>query len=163
MKRMSGKTLIFWVEALNYDPLAPSVALLTPARDISCAIATGYTLNPTKSQVNTKQTICDDAEVETPVSYNYEGNLTFFREGDMADSTSAFARAFDFFGTERKAGWLVRRSGIARSIPLAVGQKVDSFKFVNDVYQDADDEELIMFQTKFLQQGHMELDKALVA
>lgn len=163
MKRMSGKTLIFWVEDPSYDPLLPKISLLTPARDISCAIATGYTLNPTKSQVNTKQTICDDAEVETPISYNYEGNLPFFREGDLADSTSAFARAFDFFGTERKVGYLVRRSGIARAIPLAVGQKVDSFKFINDVYQDADDEELVMFQTKFLQQGRMELDKALVA
>jgi len=163
MKRMSGKTLIFWVEDAAYDPLLPSKALLTSARDISCSIATGYTLNPTKSDVNTKQTICDETEVETPVRYNYEGNLTFFREGDMADSVSAFARAFAFFGTERKEGWLVRRSGIARSIPLAVGQKVDSFQFVNDVYQDAEDEELIMFQIKFLQQGTMELDKALVA
>ena len=163
MKRMSGKTLIFWVEDAAYDPLLPSKALLTSARDISCSIATGYTLNPTKSDVNTKQTICDETEVETPVRYNYEGNLTFFREGDMADSVSAFARAFAFFGTERKEGWLVRRSGIARSIALAVGQKVDSFKFVNDVYQDAEDEELIMFQIKFLQQGTMELDKALVA
>ena len=163
MKRMSGKTLIHWVEDAAYDPLLPSIALLTPATDISCSIATGYTLNPGKSTVNTKQTICDDAEVETPISYNYEGNLTFFREGDLADSVSAFARAFEFFGTERKTGYLVRRSGIARSIPLAIGHKVDSFKFVNDVYQDAEDEELIMFQTKFLQQGRMELDKAIVA
>ena len=163
MKRMSGKTLIHWVEDASYDPLLPSKALLTAATDISCAIATGYTLNPTKSDVNTKQTICDETEVETPVRYNYEGNLTFFREGDLADSVSAFARAFAFFGTERKEGWLVRRSGIARSIPLAVGQKVDSFKFINDVYQDAEDEELIMFAIKFLQQGTMELDIALVA
>ena len=163
MKRMSGKTSIFWVEDPAYDPLLPSLALLTPATDISCAIATGYTLNPTKSDVNTKQTICDDAEVETPIRYNYAGDLTFFREGDLADSTSAFARAFEFFGTERKEGYLVRRSGIARETPLAIGQKVDSFKFINDVYQDADDEELVMFKTKFLQQGSMELDKALVA
>lgn len=163
MKRMSGKTLILWVEDPTYNPVAPQLSLLTPARDISCAIATGYTLNPTKSDVNTKQTICDDAEVETPIRYNYEGNLTFFREGDMADNTSAFARAFSFFGTERRAGYLVRRSGLDRNIDLAVGQKVDSFKFINDVYQDADDEELVMFQTKFLQQGVMELDKAIVA
>jgi hypothetical protein len=163
MKRMSGKTLIFWVEDAAYDPLLPSIAKLTAARDISCSIATGYSLNPTKSDVNTKQTICDVTEVETPVRYNYEGNLTFFREGDLADSVSAFARAFAFFGTERKAGYLVRRSGIARSIPLAVGQTVDSFHFVNDVYQDTEDEELIMFTIKFLQQGTMELDTALVA
>ena len=162
MKRMSGKTLIHWVEDAAYNPLLPSLALLTSATDISCSIATGYTLNPAKSTVNTKGTICDETEVETPISYNYEGNLTFFREGDLADSVSAFARAFAFFGTERKSGYLVRRSGIARSIPLAVGQKVDSFKFINDVYQDAEDEELIMFTIKFLQQGNMKLDTAIV-
>lgn len=163
MKRMSGKTSIFWVEDPTYDPLLPSVALLTSARDISCSIATGYKLNPVKSDTNNKMTICDTAEVETPIRYNYEGDLTFFREGDMADNTSAFARAFEFFSTGRKAGYLVRRSGLDRSVPLATGQKVDSFKFVNDTYQDADDAELVMFQIKFLQQGNMQLDKALVA
>jgi len=163
MKRMSGNTSIYWVEDVTYDPLLPSLALLTSARDISCAIATGYSLNPTKSDVNTKMTICDTAEVDTPIRYNYEGNLTFFREGDLADSTSAFTRAFGFFGTARKLGYLVRRSGISRATALAIGQKVDSFKFINDVYQDADDAELVMFSIKFLQQGNMKLDKAVVA
>lgn len=163
MKRMSGNTSIYWVEDATYDPLLPSLALLTAARDISCAIATGYSLNPVKSDVSTKATICDLSEVETPIRYNYEGNLTFFREGDLADSTSAFAKAFTFFGTERKLGYLVRRSGLARTVPLAIGHKVDSFKFINDVYQDADDEELVMFTIKFLQQGNMKLDKAVVA
>lgn len=163
MKRMSGNTLIFWVEDATYDPATPSLAKLTPARDISCAVETGYTLNPTKSDVNTKKTICDDSMVETPVRYNYEGQITFFREGDLADSVSAFARAFDFFGTTRRSGYLVRRSGLARTVALAVGQKVDSFKFINDIPQDVVDDDLIQFSTKFLQQGRMELDKALVA
>ena len=163
MKRMSGKTSIFWVEDPTYDPLLPSVALLTADRDISCAIATGYTLNPMKSDVNTKMTICDTAEVETPTRYNYESAMTFFREGDMADNTSAFARAFNFFGTAQKEGWLVRRSGLARNVAPTIGQKVDSFKFINDVYKDTDDAELVQFQIKFLQQGNMQLDKALVA
>lgn len=162
-KRMSGNTLIFWVEDPAYDPLLPKLTLLTPARDISCAIETGYTLNPAKSDVNTKQTICEDSKVETPVRYNYEGQMTFFREGDLADSVSAFAKAFAFFGTTRKTGYLVRRAGLARTVALAVGQKVDSFKFINDVAQDTVDEDLIQFSTKFLQQGRMELNKAIVA
>jgi hypothetical protein len=162
-KRMSGNTLIFWVEALTFDPLLPSLALLTPATDISCAIETGYTLNPTKSDVNAKKTICEDSKVETPIRYNYEGQLTFFREGDMADNASAFARAFAFFGTVRKTGYLVRRSGIPRTTALAIGQKVDSFKFTTDIAQDTVDADLIQFSTKFLQQGRMELSKALVA
>jgi hypothetical protein len=162
-KRMSGLTLIHWIEDVTYNPLLPSIALLTAATDISCAIETGYTLNPTKSDVNTKKSICEDASVETPVRYNYEGNITFFREGDLADSVSAYARAFAFFGTTRKTGYLVRRSGLLRSVALAVGQKVDSFKLINDYPQDVVDDDLIQFSTKFLPQGRMELDVALVA
>jgi hypothetical protein len=160
---MSGSTLIYWVEDPTYDPALPKITLLTAARDISCAIETGYTLNPAKSDVNSKKTICEDSKVETPVRYNYEGQMTFFREGDMADSVSAFARAFSFFGTTRKTGFLVRRSGLPRTTPIAVGQKVDSFKFINDVPQDTVDEDLIQFSTKFLQQGNMQLNKAIVA
>jgi hypothetical protein len=160
---MSGNTLIFWVTDPTYDPANPSIALLLPATDISCAIETGYTLNPAKSDVNSKKTICEDSKVETPVRYNYEAQMTFFREGDLADSVSAFSRAFSFFGTTRNTGYLVRRSGIPRTVALAAGQKVDSFKFINDVPQDVVDADLIQFSTKFLQQGRMELSKALVA
>lgn len=162
-KLISGKTLIHWIEASAYDPSAPSLALFTSATDISCAIGSGYTLNPVKSDVNTERTICEDAEVETPVRYNYEGMLTFFREGDLAETASAFARAFNFFGTGTKTGYLVRRTGIPRTTPLAIGQKVDSFKFISDMPQDTIDDDLIKFATKFLQQGRMELDKAIVA
>lgn len=162
-KLISGKTLIHWIEAASYDPLLPSLALFTADTDISCAIGSGYTLNPAKSDVNTKRTICEEAEVETPVRYNYEGNLTFFREGDLAETTSAFARAFAFFGTAQKTGYLVRRSAIPRSVALAISQKVDSFKFTSDLPQDVIDDDLIQFSTKFLQQGRMELDKAIVA
>lgn len=162
-KLISGKTLIHWIEDPSYDPLAPKLSLFTADTDISCAIDSGYTLNPTKSDVNTKRSICEEAESETPVRYNYEGALTFFREGDLAETASAYARAFAFFGTEKKIGYLVRRSAIPRSVALAVGQKVDSFKFQNDLPQDVIDDDLIEFSTKFLQQGSMELDKAIVA
>lgn len=172
-KLISGKTLIYWIPEsatvlvatvpTAYDPAAPKLEFFTAARDISCAIGSGYTLNPTKSDVNTKRTICEEAESETPVSYNYEGNLTFFREGDLAETASAFARAFSFFKNGRAGGYLVRRTGPQRSVAIAVGQKVDSFKFIADEPQDTIDDDLIQFSVKFLQQGRMELDKAIVA
>lgn len=162
-KLISGKTLIHFIEDPDYDPAAPSLALFTPANDISCSIGSGYSLNPIKSDVNTKRTICEEAESETPVRYNYEAALTFFREGDLAETASAFARAFGFFKNGRRTGYLVRRSAISRSVPLAVGQLVDSFKVTADEPQDTIDDDLIQFSTKFLQQGRMELDKALVA
>lgn len=162
-KLMSPNTRIDWIEDEDYNPLLPSAALFSAATNISCAIETGYTLNPTKSDVNTKKSICEDANVETPVRYNYEGNLTFFREGDLAETTSAYARAFAFFGTVRKTGYLVRRTGFLNTQAIAIGDKVDSFKFISDFPQDTIDDDLIEFTTKFRPQGRMELDVAVVA
>jgi len=162
-KLMSPNTRIDWIEDDSYDPEAPSAALFSDATNISCAIEAGYSLNPTKSDTNNKKSICEDANVETPVRYNYEGNLTFFREGDLADNTSAYARAFAFFGTVRKSGYLVRRTGYRNTVDVEIGHKVDSFKFISDFPQDVIDDDLIEFSTKFLPQGRMELDVAVVA
>lgn len=162
-KLMSPNTRIDWIEDETYNPLLPSAALFTDATNVSCAIETGYTLNPTKSDVNTKKSICEDANIETPVRYNYEGNITWFREGDLADTTSAFARAFAFFGTVRASGYLVRRTGYRNTVDVEIGHKVDSFKFTSDFPQDVIDDDLIEFSTKFAPQGRMELDKAVVA
>jgi hypothetical protein len=164
-KMISRFTRIDWIEDAAYDPLLPSAALFSNATNISCAIKSGYSLNPTKSDVNDARTICEMAKVENPIRYNYEGNLTFFREGDLAETTSAFARAFDFFKSSqnKKTGYLVRRTGYLNTVAVAVGHKVDSFKFTNDNPQDVIDNDLIEFSVKFLQQGNMELDKAVVA
>lgn len=162
-KLMSPNTRIDWIEDPTYDPLLPKVTLFSDATNISCAIASGYTLNPTKSDVDTSKSICDAANVETPVRYNYEGNLTFFRESDLAATTTGYAKAFAFFKNTKKTGYLVRRTGFRSSVAVAIGHKVDSFKFINDLPQDTVDENLIQFTTKFRPQGRMELDKAVVA
>jgi hypothetical protein len=162
-KMISRYTRIDWIEDEDYDPLLPSAALFSDATNISCAIKSGYSLNPTKSDVNDARTICEMAKVENPIRYNYEGNLTFFREGDLAETTSAFARAFAFFKNTQKTGYLVRRTGYLNTVAVAVGHKVDSFKFINDNPQDVIDNDLIEFSVKFLQQGNMALDKAVVA
>lgn len=162
MKMMSPNTRIDWVEDPLFDAEAPAASFLTDATNISCAIITGYTLNPTKSDVDTTKTICDIAEVETPVRYNYEGSLTFHREGDLENNTSAYARAFEFFKSSKKTGYLVRRVGLASTVPAAAGQIVSSFKFMSDNSQDMVDDNLINFMVPFKQQGHMALFKTLV-
>jgi hypothetical protein len=162
-KMMSPNTAIWWITDPTYDPLAPSAALLTDAANLSKAIVNGYTLNPTKSDVDTSTNITDTSKVETPVRYNYEGNLTFNRESDQTATTTAYARAFAFFKSERTTGFLVRRTGYLSDFPADAGQLVDSFKFINDVPKDVVEENLINFATKFSPQGVMELRKALVA
>lgn len=167
-KMMSPNTSVWWITDAAFDPEAPSAALLTAAADISCAIETGYKLGPTDSDTDDSTTICDAAKAETMTSYNYEGELTFFREGDLADTTSAFARAFAFFrnGTQggNVEGWLVRRVGYPQGTAAATGQHVDSFKFIPDNPQDAvEDKAPVKFTVPFHQQGVMGLHKALVA
>lgn len=162
-KMMSPNTTIWWVENAAFDPLLPSAALLTSATNISCAIVAGYTLNPTKSDTDNTKSVCDTGNVETPVRYNYEGSLTFFRDSDLAATTTDYAKAFAFFKNTKKTGYLVRRTGLRNTVAAAVGQKVDSFKFINDTPQDTVTDNLIQFMVKFRPQGRMELDKALVA
>lgn len=164
-KMMSPNTRIDWITDPTYDPASPSAALFTDATNISCAIVAGYTLNPTRSNVDTSKSICDSGTVENPGTYNYEGALTFFREGDLANTTSPYARAFEFFKKRGTTGYLVRRTGFLNSKKVEAGQIVSSFKFTNDNPKDVvgDDEAPIQWTTKFNTQGRMELFKTVKA
>jgi hypothetical protein len=165
-KQMSGRTSIWWVTDPTFDPDAPQAALLTAARNISCAIEQGYKLGPVKSDVDTSSTICDNANTETFTLPNYEGSLTMFREGDLAQTTTDFAKAWSFFkaGTEdQQEGYLVRRVGYTRDVLPAAGQEVSSFRFIPDNPQDVDDATApVRFTVDFKQQASMALFKALV-
>lgn len=164
-KMMSPNTRIDWITDPAYDPANPSAALFTPATNISCAIVAGYTLNPTRSNVDTSKSICDAGTVENPGTYNYEGSATFFREGDLEDTTSDYARAFEFFKQRGQEGYLVRRTGMRSGVAVEAGQIVSSFKFQNDNPKDVvgDDDAPIQWTTKFNPQGRMELFKTVKA
>lgn len=167
-KMMAPNTTVWWVTDPAFNPDAPSAALLTANANISCAIETGYTLGMTKSDVDDSTTICDSAKAEVPTAINYEAKIPFFREGDLADTTSAFARAFAFFkdGIQNGnvEGWLVKRLGYRNDVAAAVGQRVDSYKVIPDNPQDQDgDKGAIRFEVPFHPQGTVGLNKALVA
>lgn len=164
-KMMSPNTTIWWVpESANYNPLLPSAALLTNARNISCAVVTGYSLNATDSDTDDSTSICDGANVEVPTYYNYEANITFFRDADVTDVLSDYSKAFTFFKAGRAPGFLVRRLGYLSNVAAAAGQKVSSYKVLSDYPQDVvEDGGPIEFTVPFLPQGQMELNKTLVA
>jgi len=164
-KMMSPNTAIWWIDgATAWDVNAPSTALLTTARNISCAVVAGYTLGVTDSDKDNSKSICDSANIDVPTRYNYDGTFTFFRDADNAATTSDFAKALAFFKTGKAAGWIVRRIGYSSTFAAAVGQKVSSFKFISDIPQDVvNDGGPIQYTVKFLQQGSMGLNKTLVA
>lgn len=168
-KMMSPNETIWWVPAdtVGFDPAAPSAAELTEARNISCAVVSGYTLNPTDSDTDGTTSICNSANIETPTFYNYEANITFFREevGANEDNTSAYYRAFEFFKEPDAEGYLVRRVGYRESEPAAAGQEVSVFYVSSDYAQDVvpDDGGPIQFTVPFLPQGRMEINVDTVA
>ena len=163
-KMMSPNTTIWWVADPTYNPDTPSAALLTNARNISCAIVSGYTLNATDSDTDDSTSICDGANAGVPTFYNYEGNLTFFRDADVIATTSDFAKAFAFFKNGKAEGYLVRRVGYPSTQAAAAGQKVSSYKFISDNPQDAvEDGGPVQYTVPFLPQGRMALNKTLVA
>lgn len=158
---------VWWVTDAAYNPDSPSAAKLTNAANISCAIETGFKLGAVGSEKDTSSTICDNANAEAYTFYNYEGNLTFFREGDLSNTTSDFYKAFNFFkaGTAAlQTGFLVKRIGYASTVAAAVGQLVSSYKFIPDNPADQDDGTApIRFSVKFNKQGKMAQHVALVA
>lgn len=169
MKRMSNTITLWWVpeDTPSFDPTAPSAAALTEARNVSCAVVSGFTLNPTDSDTDGTTSICNNANVSTPTFYNYEASLTFFRQAEGADmdATAAYARAFEFFKHPDAAGYWVQRSGYPQTTAAAAGQIVRVYKVSSDNPQDVvpDDGGPIQFTVPFLPQGQMVLDVALVA
>ena len=164
-KMMSPLTTIWWVpDSANWNPLIPSAALLTTARNISCAVVSGYTLNATDSDTDDSTSICDGANVELPTYYNYEANITFFRDSDPTNVVSDYAKAFAFFKAGRQAGWLIRRVGYLSTVAAAATQVISSYKVISDYPQDViEDGGPIEFTVPFLPQGNMDLNRALVA
>lgn len=166
-KMIGALESIWWVTDAAYDPSNPSAAKLTNAANITCAIEYGYSLGPIASEKDGSSTICDNSNAEALTFYNYEGNLTFFREGDLTNTTSDFYKAFNFFKagiSTLTSGYLVKRIGYAATVGAAAGQMVSSYLFIPDNPQDQDDGTApIRFSVGFKQQGRMEQFKTLVA
>ena len=79
-KMMNPNTTIWWVPEGGFeDPANPTAAEINAGENISCAIVTGFTLNPTDSDTDDTRSICDEGNVANPTWDNYEANLTFFR------------------------------------------------------------------------------------
>lgn len=158
-KMMSPNTTIVWVPKSGVvDPYNPTAVELNAGVNISCAIVRGYTLNPTASDVDNTASICDEGNVDNRGAGNYEGNITFFRDANIADNVSVFNRAWALFRKAGAAGYLYRRVGYKSSVTFSVAQEVEGFQFESDVPQTIDGTDgggPIQFTVPFLQQGLM--------
>jgi hypothetical protein len=164
-KMLSPKTTIWWVPAAglaNY--LAPTAAEINAGTNISCAIVTGYTLNPTDSDTDSTKSICDNSNTANPTFDNYEANLTFFRSV-IADATGVYYTAFNLFKTEGANGYLVRRIGKDNAAVAAIGDTVSVFGVESDVPTDTESDAggPIQLGVTFLPQGKMKINYTIAA
>ena len=180
-KMMSPANSIWWVpeEAVTDPDVDLFKASLytstegTPAAaiDISCAVVTGYTLNPTDSDTDDSRSICDEGNVDTPTRENYEASLTFFRNaidaGGTVGTTHVYDVAFNLFKAGRQAGeiggYIVERLGYRQSTAVAAGQLLSAYKVIADNPRNevGDGDAPIQFTVPFFQQGWMRLNKAV--
>ena len=175
MKMLPPATTLWWVPA---EAITDREDLLLPetynggtggtpaakAIDLSCAVVTGYTLNPTDSDTDSTASICDEGNVETPIRDNYEASVTFFREapsGDVIGDESTYDKAFRLFKDGRRLGeiqgYFVERLGWKRATPVTDGHVLSIFLVVSDNPRNevGDAAQPIQFTVPFLQQGWM--------
>ena len=156
-KMMSPKTRIDWYPTSGFaDYTNPTITELNAGSNISCAIVRGYTLNPTASDTDTTASICDNSNVDNPGFSNYEGTLTFFRDGVSTDQTSVYNLAWALFRRKGAAGFLARRVGKLSSAAYVVGDEVEVFGFITDNPSTVDSgtgSVPIQFTVIFLKQG----------
>lgn len=150
--------LIVILEDDMSDANAPSAAELNgnDALNISCAVTRGYTLNPTDSDTDDTASICDSGNVQTRLFDNYEGELTMFRDGNSADNTSVFNKAFAFFKEPDVKFWVFRRVGKKSDVDAASSDEYEGFLFMNDRTRSIDggDSGPIQFTAPLLAQGN---------
>lgn len=164
-KMMSPNTTIWWIPLAGLSSYtAPSAAQITAGTNISAAIVTGYTLGATDSDTDDSKTITDEGNVQNPTFGNYEGNISFFRDG-IGDTPTAFTTAYNLFKAGRVEGWLVSRHGYKSTVAAAAGQIVSVFRFFSDHGQDieGDGGAPIQFTVPFRPQGQMGINVTTVA
>lgn len=134
----------------------PTVAMLTGGIDLTNAIAwQDFALGATDSDDVEDRGINDPANYTSRGFANFEATLSFFRDANLADTTSAYVTAWNTFKTPRTYGYLVMRVAEKKaSDPWVAGDRVSVFRFIADIItDDATGDDAVKFTVNFLPQG----------
>jgi|SRR6478609_2998549 len=144
---------------VNVGPTQANMA--SDAVNLSCSIVTGYTLGMTDSDTDDSKSICDAGNAVNYTSGVYEGNLTFFREDNLADSAGVFAQSFSLLKQPAEGIW-VKRIGKPATTAYATTDVVSWFHFDSDYTQDSDDGDAPkQFTVPLIPQGHFGVNVVL--
>jgi hypothetical protein len=157
-KMLNPNTTIWVVPAAAVvNPLSPTENNLNvDGKNVSCAVTRGYTMNPTDSDTDDTASICDTGNTKTRLFDNYEGELTFFKDANLADNTSVYNIAFNLFMQPDQLVWIYRRLGKKNTAPAVTGDVVEGFLFTNDRTRSVDgaDTGPVQFTVPLLPQGN---------
>lgn len=134
----------------------PTAAILNAALDLSPAIAwQDYELGATDSDDVDDRGITDPGNAVSRGFANFGGTLSFFRDANLADSTSDYVKAWNAFKTPRTYGYLVVRVADKKwSDVWAAGDRVSVYRFIADIItDDAEGDDAVKFTVTFLPQG----------
>lgn len=144
------------------DPTAPAASELNAnGVNVSLALAWDGTTWPTNSESNDTddRSIKDRGNATTRGYAQYEGELSFFHPKSVADTTSDFGKAYQFFkdASDRIPVYLVTR--LVQTTPYQVdsfagGDLVSVFKFGTDAFiTDTEGEDSYKYTITFNAQG----------
>lgn len=122
------------------DPETPTAAELNDTdfvKIISCAVNDDYTMNPTDSDTDSTQSVCDVAQVDNPTFGNYEVSIDTFRDKDIA-ATGVYNLARDLFKNSGIPYIVGKRIGKAQGTTFATGDRVSMYSVKTDNPTDID-------------------------
>lgn len=171
MKMISPNTQIIWVASDGtFVPSVPTAAALNAdltsgkAKNISAAIATGYTLNPTASDTDDSKTIVDEANSASRGAGNYEAELSSYLEADPVTNTTSEYLVFQgLFEIAGASGTLLRRVGRKSTVAPAATHLYDIFTVESDepTYEEPDSGGPIKMTVTFNPLGFMNVNEPL--
>lgn len=151
--RPEAFTVAEWALPLSAAKWATGLAsgLIT---DFSCAVEDGYALNLTGSSTDSSMSVCDIAEVESPLYYEYEASFDLFRNKPGTIDTPIYDVALALFDGLDTPYYLVKRVDKAQGSDVEQGDILSAFGVTTDYGQDLiEDGSMLMYGARFKTSG----------
>lgn len=171
-KTLRGNTTIWAVRPEAFADWSVPISAATWATavtaglitDISCAVEDGYKLNLTGAKTDSSQSVCDIAEVDTPVYNQYECTLSLFRNKPGTTDTPIYDIALSLFDAPGISYYLVKRVDKAQGTSVAAGDILSAFSVTTDIPTDIPaDGSMLMFGATFTYPGGVNVNQTVTA
>jgi hypothetical protein len=121
---------------------SPGSANAGQGGNITCAVSEDFTLGATDPEIDDSRTVCSKGASGEIKRYNFEAELTIFRDLSLTDSTSVFNLARDLTRAPDIPYFIAHRVGYSSVTASAVGHEWDFYYVYTDnpvpVYEDDD-------------------------